>query len=262
MSATRRRYHLPDHLGYGWLDRHSVQLSDRLVVDYVNGEDLVYRVTAEDDRHWGVEEFYRLEAVGRAEGPTLVHAAANLAYAQQGAPELPPSWRRLGDRIAAREDPDTRISLVHRPWTPAIVHPTLFDANVVGAWHSGLAPDLHPKSWRVSRGRPPRNAGWDIMKLLGWHVDSSGPEVTASHCVIGTYRTPIINVESVLDALVGPREGSEPPSRVIITTLPDHVAVDVVARDCIVRDNVDGAEAIRLAEHALIPGRHTVGTNA
>jgi len=262
MSATPQRYRLPDHLGYGWLDRQSIQLSDSLVVDYVNGEDLVYRVTADDDRHWRVEEFYRLEAVASAEGRTLAHAAANLAYAQQGDPALPPSLRRLADRIAARQDPDTRVSLVHRPWTPAIVHPTLFDTNVVGAWRSGLAPDLHPKSWRVWRGRPPRNVGWDIVKLLGWYVDSSGPELTASHCVIGSYRTPIINVESVLDALISPREGSEPPTRVIITTLPDHVAVDVDARDCIVRDNVDGAEAIRLAEHALFSGRHTVGINA
>lgn len=256
MSASTRRYHLPDHLGYGWLDRHSVQLSDRLVVHYVNGEDLVYRVTAEDDRHWRVEEFYRLEAVASAEGRTLAHAAANLAYAQQGAFALPPSWRRLADRSAARQDPDTRISLAHRPWTPAIVHPTLFDTNVVGAWRSGLAPDLRPKSWRVARDRPPRNARWNIMMLLGWHVDLSGPEVTASHCVIGSYRTPIINVESVLDALVNPLEGSEPPSRVIITTPPHDVAVDVIARDCIVLSDVERTEAVRLAEHglALAPG--------
>ncbi|MGI8999109.1 MAG: hypothetical protein ACR2GO_05315 [Candidatus Limnocylindria bacterium] len=262
MSATSQRYRVPDHLGYGWLDRHSVQLSDRLVVDYVNGEDLVYRVTAEDDRHWGVEEFYRLQAVASAEGPTLVHAAANLAYAQQGALELPPSWRRLADRIVAREDPDTRISLVHRPWTPAIVHPTLFDTTVVCAWQSGPAPDLLPKSFKVWRGQPPRHAGWHFMKRKGWYIDSSGPEVTISQCVIGTYPAPIINVEPVLDALISSVEGSEPPTRVIITTMPDDVAVDVDAGDCIVLNNVERAEAIRVAEHALFPGRHTVGTNA
>ena len=255
MEQPARGYKLPPYLGLGWLDEHSVNSGDRLTADYVNGEDLVYRMTL-DGRQWSVEEFYRLQLVDRGDGRSWSDALATLVGAHHASEAAPPSWRRLADRLSARELTDTQISVVYRRPAPTVFYPTLYDTEIVGAWPSSLAPDLRPKSHKVYPGQPPRQAGWHMMVRHGWYGGVSGRGVTVSPCVIGTYLTPIINVEPVVDALVAHHDGFKPPARLMVT-VPSHsdVVVDAASGAFIVLRDVQRDEAVRLYEGATVPAR-------
>lgn len=68
---------LPDYLGFGWLDRASIGTDERRVeVDYVNGEDLVYRVRRDEASRWSIAEYLDLGPVRTVGGPSLAQRPA------------------------------------------------------------------------------------------------------------------------------------------------------------------------------------------
>ena len=253
MESTAPGQRLPTYLGFGWLDTHSLRSNGGLTADYVNGEDLVYRMTL-DGAQWTVEEFYRLALVDQADGRSWSDAIASLVSAHHASDAAPPSWLRLTDRLSPRTDSDTHISVVYRRPAPTVFYPTLYDTVIAGAWSSSFAPDLRPKSFQVYPGRPPRHAGWHIMVRQGWYGEVSEGGIEVHRCVIGTYATPIVNVEAVVDALIGPYDGFTPPARLIVTTPSEaDVILDEASRAFIVLRNVEEEGALRLVEEALVP---------
>lgn len=204
-TTVRQRLALPDFMGFGWLDRQSIREDDDLLrADYVNGEDLVYRVIHDGPR-WSVEQFLDLRPVDSATEPSLADAMVAIVARQLATiPEPPPDWTRLARRLG-----DRARCIPPRTAAPTIPWPTLFEASVVAILVPGAtAPDLRPKSYDVQRDRPPRVTEFPTATAAAWVSRPSGP---AELVPIATYRTPLINVERVVDALLGPNEDFVPP---------------------------------------------------
>ena len=192
---------LPDYIGFGWLDSASVRTDERSVqADYVNGEDLVYRVLLDEAGTWSITEYLDLGPVRTAAGRSLSAAVGSLVAPSASITE-PVVWTKLRRHLRDRVD----VTAVEQP---AMVDMWGLYTYEILALYQGNgrppAPDFWPKSYQVRRGRPPRPSGDLIGFFSHGVVHDAAATATASEmpCAYVSYRTPAINVVPVVEALL------------------------------------------------------------
>lgn len=190
---------LPDYIGFGWLDSASVRTDERTVqADYVNGEDLIYRVRLDEAGTWSITEYLDLGPVRTAEGRSLGEAVGSLVAGSASVTE-PIVWTRLRRRLRDRVD----VTAVEQP---AMVDMWGLYMYEILALYQGdgrpPAPDFRPKSYQVRRGRPPRPSGDPIYFFSHGVVHDVVDTPIEILCAYVSYRTPAINVVPVIEALL------------------------------------------------------------
>lgn len=190
---------LPDYIGFGWLDPASVRTDERsLEADYVNGEDLIYRVRRDEASPWSITEYLDLGPVRTAVGLSLSAAVGSLVAGLASITE-PAVWSRLGRHLRDRVD------------VTAVEHPAMVDMRglyiyeILAVYRGNgrpPAPDFRPKSYQVRRGRPPRPSGDLIYFFSHGVVHDAAAMASEMPCVYVSYRTPAINVVPVVEALL------------------------------------------------------------
>ena len=190
---------LPDYIGFGWLDSTSVRTDERSVqADYVNGEDLIYRVRLDEAGTWSITEYLDLGPVRTAAGRSLSAAVGSLVGRSASMTE-PVVWARLRRHLPDRVD----VTAVEQP---AMVDMWgLYTYNILALYNGNgrpPAPDFRPKSYHVRRGRPPRPSGDLIYFFSHGVVRDAAATASEMPCVCVSYRTPAINVLPVVEALL------------------------------------------------------------
>lgn len=167
-------------------------------VDYVNGEDLIYRVRRAEESTWSITEYLDLGPVRSATGPSLSAAVGSLVAGSASMTE-PAVWARLGRHLRDRVDLTT------------VEHPAMVDMwglyiyEILAVYRGNgrpPAPDFRPKSYQVRRGQPSRPSG-DLVHFYSQGVVREVADLPAeTPCVYVNYRTPAINVVPVVEALL------------------------------------------------------------